>query len=154
MRDGGEGRGNVTVNMGQLSLSFLSLFVSYSRLTLDFLQTDQRKVSFFTRTQKRSTSFVFLLHSSSFFFFLPQRCGSRIIVWSVGVVLFPLSCVQFTKSSPPAITLNYPPVTAELMFSRHHSDGAAAFDSRFSTLSQSGSERAMTSAADRRLYSN
>ena len=73
MRDGGEGRGNVTVNMGQLSLSFLSLFVSYSRLTLDFLQTDQRKVSFFTRTQKRSTSFVFLLHSSSFFFFFYLR---------------------------------------------------------------------------------
>lgn len=99
MRDGGEGRGNVTVNMGQLSLSFLSLFVSHSHLTLDFVQTDQREVSSLTMSWQKNPKKI-LLHLYFYYIpalFLPQRSGSRITVWSVGVVLFPSAVCNLPK---------------------------------------------------------
>ncbi len=129
--EGGEGRENVTVNMGQ-ELSRFSCVSSYSHLTLDLCKWNKcwiEEMSPFSlvickkqhtewgKNQIKNICILIAFH----FLLLPQRFCSSIAVRSVCVVLFPSAVCNLTRASLPAITINYPPVTAELMFSSHHS---------------------------------
>lgn len=127
MRDGGEGRGGEGKRYSKygstlplFSLPLRLSFASHPRLCANgskrsLLSHNELK----EEPKKDPAPFVFLLHSSSFFTSEIRQSYHSLVCRRCIVCL---SCVQFTKASPPAITLNYPPVTAELMFGRHHSD--------------------------------
>lgn len=161
MRNGGRrGEGKCYSKYGSTALSLSPCFFFSLHLTLDFVQMSNQRSLFSLvicgklHNELETNQTVFALYSSSFYYLCDSAsCQvSQCCIVSLSCV-FPVEC-HLTKASPPAITLDYPPVTAELMFSSHHS-GSKTVTQRGISLqlhlhrndSQSGPERKLMTEA-------
>lgn len=162
MRDGGEGRGGEGKRYSKygstlplFSLPLRLSFASHPRLCANGSKRSLLSHNELTEEPKKDPApFVFLLHSSSFFYLRDPAVVSQFGLSAL--YCFPQLCAIYQSIAACHYTqLSSRYSRADVRpSSLRQSDGTTASeaDSRFSTLSQSGSERAMTSAADRRLF--